>query len=125
MKPARALVIVCAYPDGRLPSGWFQAIQRARRKSDRAGIGVRLELLPVSRIPPGAEIIVAAEPLPPSDRPESEVVIVEPGAVGATIDGLIARLVAEQRAQPGSPASRAVAVHRGFQPLSERARIAD
>jgi hypothetical protein len=122
MKPA---LFVCAYPDGRLPSGWFQAIQGARRRIERGGVGVRLELLPVSRLLPEAEVIVAAEPLPPAARIGSEVVIVEPGALNATIDALVARLVAERRVLPGPPASRAIAVHRGFQPLGERARIAD
>jgi hypothetical protein len=121
------LVIVCAYPDGMLASSWFRAYTRLKRTVTRGGYGARVELAPVSGLPPRIDVLI----VPPSladaasaASPAAERAVAPADGPQAWIDGLVERLVADGRLQRAPTPSSAVAVHRGFQAVAERARPA-
>jgi hypothetical protein len=96
--------LVCTYPDGELASAWFQAVRKARRASERAGYRLSIELLPASAAVADAGLLVQAP---------------------AELETVIARLVEEGRVVRGPESPRAIAVHRGFQAIGERARLGE
>lgn len=103
------LRIVVSYPDGALPGPLFQAVRRARRTIERAGYAARLDLLPASATPTDAAVVMAADAT----------------ALAGELDALLERLTASGELVRGPGAPRTIAVHRGFRPLTERARIAE
>jgi hypothetical protein len=103
------LRIVVTYPDGALPGALFQAVRRARRNFERAGYAARLDLLPATEVPADADVVVTSDA----------------ASFAAEFDALVERLTASGQLVRGPVAPRTVAVHRGFQPLTERARISD
>ncbi len=127
--------IVCAYPDGALPSGWFQAVQRARRTVRRAGYRARVELTPASCVTVEADVVIAPPVAAPAirasaaagraERIAAEFIVVESTEFGAAFDLLVGRLVADGRLDRAPEPPRTIARHRGFQAIGERARIAE
>jgi hypothetical protein len=103
------LRIVVAYPDGALPGPLFQAVRRARRNFERAGYAARLDLLPASDVPADADVVVTSDA----------------ASFAAEFDALVERLTASGQLVRGPVAPRTIAVHRGFRPLTERARVAE
>jgi hypothetical protein len=103
------LRIVVAYPDGALPGPLFQAVRRARRNFERAGYAARLDLLPASGVPDDADVVVTSDA----------------ASFAAEFDVLIERLTTTGQLVRGPVAPRTIAVHRGFRPLTERARITE
>jgi hypothetical protein len=103
--------IYCAYPDGHLPADWFQAVRRARRAADRQGLTVRIEPTAESRVPPDAEFVVTPETHPAA-------------TLAAAVEDLIQKLVADGSVTRDASPPRTV-VHRGYEPLGGRARLAD
>jgi hypothetical protein len=103
------LRIVVAYPDGALPGQLFQAVRRARRTMERAGYAARLDLLPTSDVPADADVVVTSDA----------------AAFAAEFDSLVERLTTAGQLVRGPVAPRTIAVHRGFQPVTERARITE
>jgi hypothetical protein len=122
----RRLHIVCAYRDGELGGSWFQAIRRARRAMERAGYDAGLELLPVSRLPIDADVVVADPTLARELRTgDARLLLTDVGAFGATLDALLADLEAAGRLHRGPGQARTIAVHRGVRAVGERARLED
>lgn len=118
--------IVCAYEDGALPGPWFQAVRRARRSISRAGYQVQLDLLPASSLRADADVVIASEAVA-AGLPigAGRCVVTEPSTFGATLDALLAELAGNGRVRRGPESPRAIAVHRGFQAIGERARLED
>jgi hypothetical protein len=103
------LRIVVAYPDGALSGPLFQAVRRARRTMERANYAARLDLLPASVVPADADAVVTSEA----------------ASFPAEFDALVERLTASGQLVRGPVPSRTIAVHRGFMPLQDRARVAE
>ena len=125
--PGPTIRIVCVYRDGALPSAWFQVVQRARRTMKRAGWRARIDLLPASALPSGADVVLAPPGLAEALASSTGRVVVacEPVALISILDGLLERLADEGRLQRGPEPARTIAVHRGFQALGDRARVAE
>ena len=122
------LVIVCAYPEGMLPSSWFQVYKRLRRKVKRGLFRARVELLPITEVPSRIDVLVVPPAL--ADAADavtvtSERLVGQGDELQEAFDRLVMRLVDEGRLGRGGSSGRALAVHRGFQALGERARSAD
>jgi len=121
------MLIVFAHPDGMLPNAWYRAYKRARRSMRQASYDARVDLLPINSLPRMTDVLV----VPPELTAEVERVgagdtIVAPAnSVQAELDRCVRRLVAEGRLTHAPDQGRAVAVHIGFLPLHERARVAD
>ena len=103
------LRIVVTYPDGALPGPLFQAVRRARRTMERAGYAARLDLLPVSDTPADADVVITSDAV----------------SFAAEFDALVERLTAAGQLVRGPVVPRTIALHRGFIPLRDRARIAE
>jgi hypothetical protein len=103
------LRIVVTYSDGALPGPLFQAVRRARRTIERAGYAARLDLHPASDVPADAAVVVTSDA----------------ASFAAQFDALVERLASEGQLVRGPVAPRTIAVHRGFMPLRDRARVAE
>ncbi len=101
--------IVIAYPDGDLDGALFRAVKRARRNAERSGYAARIELLPESAVPGEAAAVMRTD----ATRFQAE------------FDALVERLTASGRLVRGPEPPRTIAVHRGFRPLTSRARLAE
>jgi len=55
--------IVCAYSREELPVSWLQVFHRFERAVARAGLGVRVRLLPLEELPETYEVLVVAPQL--------------------------------------------------------------
>jgi len=122
------LVIVFGYPDGMLPNAFFRAYKRVKRATRRAGYHVSIALQPLTSLPARVDVLIVE----PSDGSravsssvEGEVVSAHADEVQAEIDRVIERLVADGRLIHAPVPSRAIAVHRGFRAVTERARLAE
>lgn len=121
---AEPLRVVCAYEDGALSSAWFQAVQRARRTMRRAGYRARIDLVPASELPLDADVVIAPARMAASlTIGGAEVVVAEPATLGPALDALVDRFVAAGRLGRGPESPRAIAIHRGFQAIGDRARL--
>lgn len=126
MSAERPLVIVFGHPDGILPNPWYRAYKRVKRAMRRAAYHATVELRPVARLPAPMDVLVVEPTLgidPVMDARATEVVRAEAEEVQAAIDRIVEGLVASGRLTHAPPASREIAVHIGFQPVGERARI--
>jgi hypothetical protein len=121
-------MVVFGYPAGRLANPTFRAYKRARRATRSRNLDVRVELRPFGDLPPVVEILVVDEPV----RPEATAGIAvqativaaadrSPGELELYLDGLVERGIIGSAPAP----SRTIAVHRGVEPLTERARVTD
>lgn len=121
--------IACVYPDGCLTGSWFQFSQRLKATVRRGGLDGAVELVPVSALQPGYDVIVAQPPAGDEARAagaeyNTPIVEIQPADLDQ-LGELMTWLVTEagwQRRKIG----REVAVHRGFQQVGwkrrERAR---
>jgi hypothetical protein len=128
--PSRSFSIVCAYADGELPSAWFQGFRRARRTIRRAGYRARIELLPASAVPHGADVVITSAAVAEMIRSDlgdlrAEFVVAEVGNLPAAFEALFERLLASGALVRGPELRRTVAVHRGFRAVGDRARLSD
>jgi hypothetical protein len=113
----RPLVLVWAYPEGSLSSGWFRAYKRLRRTVSRAGLGIRVELLPMTALPSKLDILVVPASLERTARAltgEHECLAGSADEVQQAFDQLVARRlelgdVGYERAVVNAPV-----LHRGF-----------
>jgi len=122
------LVVVCGYRDGMLANSWFRAYRRLKRTVKLGGFKARVELAPVTDLPPNIDVLA----VPPS---LADVAHATPGVLECLVtpaeglqqafDQLVERLVREGPLEYGPTPGPAVAVHRGFQALTERARLFD
>lgn len=122
------LLVVFGYHDGRLPNPWFRAYKRAKRTIRLAGYHARVDLLPINALPPTVDVLATPPELAADAEAVSGVgerITSPPERVQAELDGLVARLVATGRLDRAPDQARSVAVHRGFMPLAERARLTE
>lgn len=128
--PDEPVRIVIAYPDGTLPSAWFQAVQRTRRLIRRGGYRARVGLVPVSEVPPNVDALIATSAVATmladvAARASIYTVVTEPEALSKALEVLVEQLIALGRLRRGPEPPRTIAIHRGFQAVGERARLAD
>jgi hypothetical protein len=122
------LVIACAYPEGMLSSSWYRAYRRVKQTMKRGAFNALVELVPMTALPARVDVLV----VPPSLEDEAnatagvqERLVSSPEGVQRAFDRLVERLVLDGRLQHAPTPGRALAVHRGFQALGDRARLAD
>lgn len=125
---AEPLLIVFAYPEGILPNPWFRAYRRAKKTISRGGYYARVDLLPITALPASVAVLV----LPPelAEQAQAAVGVGErligaPQGIQPELDGIVRRLVDEGRLAYAPDQPRALAVHRGFLAVTERARVAE
>lgn len=119
--------VTFTYAEGALSGPWFRAYRAVKRKLRRGGVGVRVQLLPLT----GLEIHIDVLVLPPSlvdQIPKSvtfgEAVTAPADRVMNELDTLVERLLADDDLRVGAP-SRMYAIHQGFRPVGQRGRIED
>jgi hypothetical protein len=125
---ARGLVIVCTYPDGSLASSWFRAYRRIKQTIRRGSFLARVDLVPVNALPQTIDVLIAPPALSAvaAELPSvGEVLVAEPERLQAGFDALVRRLIDDGRLVRGPGPARSIAVHRGFQALGDRGRLAD
>ncbi len=124
---ARRLVIVLAYPDGRLANAWFRAYKRVKRGVRTKGLNARVELRPSTDVPPEIDVLVVPAGTNAEDWPVGapHLLTSAPESVQADVDGLIATLLADGRLGYAPAASRRSAIHRGALPVDGRAKSLD
>lgn len=122
------LVIVCAYPDGLLSGPWFRAYKRAKLTIRRGSFRAHVELDSIADLPPRIDVLI----VPPSLEDVAAVapgvrehLVATPDGLHHAFDQLVERLVHEGRLLHAPAPPRAVAVHRGFQAVGERARLVE
>ena len=121
-------VIVFGYLPGRLANATFRAYKRARRATRAKGLGTRVELRPLDDLPPVIDVLVLDAPFDPVALAGVEVratLIAPPDRSPATLETHLEALVERGVIGPAVAPPRTIAVHRGVQPLTERARVAD
>lgn len=128
MKPGATFVIACAYAEGMLASSWFRAYKRVKQMMKRGSLDARVELLPMTDLPPHIDLLI----VPPSlaDAANSapgigECLVTSPERMQQDFDRILQRLVTDGRLEHALAPARVFAIHRGFQALAERARLAD
>lgn len=118
-------LIVVAYRDGHLGSAWFQAARRARRAVRRGGLRVRVEVLPLSRVPSDATIVFLPEEIDGAalaDTPAERLVALPATDLAGAIDRHVQQQAAVGAIGHGATPTRTV-VHRGFEAVGGRARL--
>lgn len=122
------ILIVFGYQDGILPNPFFRAYKRVKRAMRRAAYHASVELQPLSRLPAHVDVLIVVPPAGPREFGSSdlgEVVSADPDDVQAEIDRVVERLVADGSLVHAPVSARAIAVHRGFRAVTERARLAE
>jgi hypothetical protein len=120
-------VIDYGNPDGPLANATLRAYRRARRTDRTRGFDARVEARPMGDLPPVVDLLV----LDPADAPAPTgaevraVLHVAPTAAPAEIERRLEALVADGSVGFAPPAPRRIVVHRGVEPLIERASIGD
>ena len=114
--------IVCAYSRDELPTSWLQVFRRFDRAVARAGLRIRVRLLPLEELPEGFEVLVVApqlrqraEALPTDAR----IVCTTRELAAVAVDELLRELeggrsIYAERADPNEPR---IVVHRGSEVL--------
>jgi len=122
------LVIACAYVDGTLAASWFRAYKRIKQTIKRGSFTARVELVPMTGLPPRIDVLI----VPPflADVANAmpgiqELLVVSPERLQQEFDRLVERLVGDGRLEHAPTPARALAIHRGFRALTDRARLAD
>lgn len=122
------LLIVCAYPDGMLAGSWFRAYLRLKRTMRRGAYDARVELAPITELPPRLDILIVPPSLASAANTMSGVqdrLVVAPERVQPEFEALLESLVREGRLHGAPAPNRAVAVHRGCRAVGERGRLTD
>lgn len=121
---ARRLVrtIVCAYSRDELPTSWLQVFRRFDRAVARAGLRIRVRLLPLEELPESFEVLVVE----PRLQQRAEALRTGAHVIGTTreraavaVDELLRELesgrsIYAERADPNEPR---IVVHRGSEVL--------
>jgi hypothetical protein len=122
------LVIACGYADGMLASSWFRAYKRVKQTIKRGSFEARVELVPITELPPLVDVLIVPPELEDVARAlpaVRELLIAEPGRVQREFDHVVDRLVRDGHLAHAPAPARVLAVHRGFRALAERARLVD
>lgn len=124
----KPIVIACAYPEGMLDSAWFRAYKRAKRTLKRGAFHARMELVPITDLPARVDVLLVPPAL--ADAANAIAVVLErivtsADAMQPQLDRLVERLSRDGRLPLAPLPARALAVHRGFQAVEERARLAE
>jgi hypothetical protein len=123
------VLIVCAYPDGRLDNAWFRAYKRLRRTIRTKGYNARVALRPIGDLPPDIDVLAVPTALTVELRRTraevGETRVVVPERLVGEVEDLLVRRIALGELGYAPPPARTVAVHRGFQAVHERARLAE
>lgn len=113
--------VVCSYSRDELPTSWLRVFHRLEHAMARAGLRVRVRLLPIEDLPDEVDVLVVPPEL--ADRARAlragaRIVATTRERAGATVSELIrdlesGREIYAERVQAGDEAIR---VHRGPEP---------
>ena len=120
--------VVFGYPDGRLANPTFRAYKRARRTTRTRGLDVLVELRPFGELPATVDVLVVDGPVEPGVLGVSDVrhtLVTSPDRAPAELEAYLDALVERGALGHAPPPSRAIAIHRGVEPVAGRARIRD
>lgn len=120
--------IVFVHADGELPNPWFRAYRRIRTAVRRAAYNARVEQCSLTDLIAEPDVLVipsALETVTAGLTARLGRIVAAPEAVGLQIDQLVARLAEEGHLGRTTAPARAIAVHRGFMPVTERARLSE
>lgn len=114
--------IACVYTPDELPAPWVQVFRRFKRAMARAGLRVRVRLLPLDDAREGAEIIVVPphlEQLARAAAPSAVVIATTREGAGEAISALLRDLGEGARlyAEPADPNAPIVIRRRGVDEL--------
>lgn len=122
--PPAAIKVTFVYAEGELSGPWFRAYKAVKRKLQRAGLNVRIQLLPLTELELRVDVLVVPASLShrvPASVAIREVVVVTADRGQHELDQLVERLLADDDLRVGQP-SRTFALHQGFRPLGQRGR---
>lgn len=110
--------IVCAYSRDELPASWVQVFRRFERAVARAGLRVRVRLLPLEELPESFEVLVVAPELQQRAealRTGARIISTTRQLAPVAVEELLLELQSGQsiyaeRAKPGEPR---IVIHRG------------
>lgn len=124
-RPVEPVTIVCAYPDGALPNAWFRAYKRVRRGLRTRGLGASVALLPITDLPAAVDVLAVPPELAGVDTGPGvrKRLVAAPDDLQKALNLVVEELVDQGRLAVVPPPPRAVALHVGFQPVAERARL--
>src|SRR2546425_13355043 len=118
MQARLVTTIVCAHRRDELPTSWLAVFHRFQRTVERAGLRVRVRLLPLEELPETFEVLVVSPEL--LERAEklaggARVIPVARDGAAAAVDALVREIeqgvsLQAERARPDDPK---VVVHRG------------
>jgi len=114
-----------AYTEGELSGPWFRAYKAVKRKLQRGGLNVRVQLLPLTELEPRVDILVLPASLShrvPVSVAVGEAIIAPVDKGQKQLDRLVERLLADDNLRVGQP-SPTFALHQGFRPLRGRGRV--
>jgi hypothetical protein len=123
--PPAAMNLTFTYAEGELSGPWFRAYKAVKRKLQRGGLNVRVELLPLTELDPHVDVLVLPTSLShraPVSVAVGEAVIAPVDKGEKELDRLVERLLADGALRVGQP-SRTFALHHGFRPLRGRGRV--
>ena len=122
-------LVVFGYPDGRLANATFRAYKRARRSVRSRGLAARVELRPLGDLPPVVDLLIVMTPADPGHAPSGvevrTTIVAPPERAAAEVDRVLDEMVARGELAHAPAPRRTIAVHRGVEPVTERARVAD
>jgi hypothetical protein len=125
---ASQLTVVCAHPEGSLPTSWFRTYKQLKRKLKRSGLNARVSLVPTTALPEQIDVLVLSPALTGhgdyADRAET-CLSGPPDQLQRDLDALVDRLREEGRIEYAEPDARTFATHVGFRATGERARLDD
>jgi len=116
--PLLVRTIVCAYSRDELPTSWLQVFRRFDRAVARAGLRIRVRLLPLEELPESFEVLVVAPQLQQRAealRTGARIVCTTRELAPVAVDELLRELeggvsIHAERAQPDDPR---IVIHRG------------
>ena len=114
--------IVCAYSREELPAAWLQVFRRFERAVARAGLSIRVRLLPLEELPESFEVLVVAPELVPRAealRTGARIIPTTRQDAASAVAALLRELesgesIYAESSRPGEPR---VIVHRGSEIL--------
>jgi hypothetical protein len=102
------LLIVCAYPEGMLAGSWFRAYLRLKRTMRRGAYDARVELVPITELPPRLDVLIVPTSLASTANTMSGVQAVSslrPNMRQPEFERLVESLVRERVVSTGPPLS--------------------
>ncbi len=110
--------IVCGYSREELPASWVQVFRRFERAVARAGLRVRVQLLPLEELPESIDVLVIAPHLlerAEALRTGARIVCATRQGAPAAVDELLRDLEGGQLlyAEPAKPDEPRTIIHRG------------